>query len=141
MIRPAFVASFGLALLMSPPLAAQTLGIACFDEDEQGRRSNYEAIAIGAPIVIDLTENETVLLQEGTRIELDTALAARVQIDPVDPGDDAGYRISGTLSCMSADGGFSELTLDHTIKPDGSLHLQKNGWRAAITITGLPPSM
>ena len=138
MIRPAFVASFGLALLMSPPLAAQTLGIACFDEDEQGRRSNYEAIAVGAPIVIDLTENETVLLQDGTQIELDTALTAQVQIDPA---DNAGYRISGTLSCMSADGGFSELTLDHTIKPDGSLHLQKNGWRAAITITGLPPSM
>ena len=138
MIRPVFAASFGLALLLSGPLAAQTLGIACFDEDEQGRRSNYEAITIGTPIVINLMENEEILLQDGTRIELDTALTARVQIALA---DDTGYQINGMLSCMSADGGFSELALDHKIKPDGSLHLQKNGWRAAITITGLPPSM
>lgn len=138
MIRPVFAASFGLVLLVSGPLAAQTLGIACFDEDEQGRRSNYEAIAIGTPIMIALMPNEEVILQDGTRIALDTTLEARLQVDPA---DDAAYQIRGTLSCMDADGGFSELALDHTIKPDGSLHLRKNGWRAAITITGLPPSM
>jgi hypothetical protein len=128
----------GLALVVGPELHAQTLGVACFDEDERGRRSSYIPLEIATPFSISLAEDEIVSLQDGTQTKIGARLEADLRIDP-EAGE--GYRIRGVLTCASAARGFEKLELDHAIRVGNGLHVRENGWRAAITIVGLPPLM
>jgi hypothetical protein len=69
---------------------------------------------------------------------LDARLEASLRVDPE---SGAAYRITGVLTCASADSGFEKLELDHSIRAGIGLHVAKNGWRAAITIVSAPPLM
>lgn len=138
MFRLAFALTLGFALLAAPELHAQTLGVACFDEDNRGRRSSYTPLEVATPFTIDLSDNEVVALQSGAQLTLDARLEARLRVDP-EPK--AGYRITGVLTCASAGRGFEKLELNRVVHPGIGLHVTQNGWRAAITIVGTPPLM
>lgn len=138
MRRSAFALTLGLVLFVGPELHAQTLGVACFDEDNRGRRSSYTPLEVATPFTIRLPEDEVVSLQNGPPMMIGAHLEASLRVDP-EPG--AGYRITGVLTCTSADRGFEMLELDHAIRAGTGLHISENGWRAAITIVGTPPLM